>query len=146
MPCSWCIGRTFWSTRATVFRQVTQDDDFGVILSGNTPRDERDAALQERTSVFAMIQTLSRPEWLARFSPNHFDYVVIDEFHHSEAASYQKVLAHFDPEFLLGLTATPERMDGRDVLRFCDFNIAYEARCSTPSNKAGSPLPVLRDP
>jgi superfamily II DNA or RNA helicase/predicted house-cleaning noncanonical NTP pyrophosphatase (MazG superfamily)/HKD family nuclease/SOS-response transcriptional repressor LexA len=111
-----------------VFRQVLDDGDFGVILSGNTRPDERDAALQERTSVFAMIQTLSRPEWLTRFSPNHFDYVVIDEFHHSEATSYQKVLAHFDPEFLLGLTATPERMDGRDVLRFCDFNIAYEAR------------------
>jgi superfamily II DNA or RNA helicase/HKD family nuclease/predicted house-cleaning noncanonical NTP pyrophosphatase (MazG superfamily)/SOS-response transcriptional repressor LexA len=112
----------------TVFRQVLDDGDFGVILSGNTRPDERDAALQDRTSVFAMIQTLSRPEWLARFSPNHFDYVVIDEFHHSEAASYQKVLSHSDPAFLLGLTATPERMDGRDVLRFCDFNIAYEAR------------------
>ncbi len=112
----------------TAFREVTQDDDFGVILSGNTPRDGRHAALQNGTSVFAMIQTLSRPEWLARFSPNHFDYLVIDEFHHSEAASYQKVLDHFDPEFLLGLTATPERMDGRDVLRFCNFNIAYEAR------------------
>lgn len=111
-----------------VFRHVLDQGAFGVILSGNARRDERDAAFQERTSVFAMVQTLSRPELLARFRPNHFEYVVIDEFHHSEAASYQRVLDHFAPEFFLGLTATPERMDGRDVLRFCDFNIAYEAR------------------
>ncbi len=111
-----------------VFRQVLGDPDFGIVLSGNTPRRERDAAFEPASSVFAMIQTLSQPRLLDRFSPHHFDYVVIDEFHHSQAASYQRVLDHFDPGFLLGLTATPERMDGRDVLRFCDFNIAYEAR------------------
>jgi superfamily II DNA or RNA helicase/predicted house-cleaning noncanonical NTP pyrophosphatase (MazG superfamily)/HKD family nuclease len=77
---------------------------------------------------FAMIQTLSREEHLSTISPLHFDYVVMDEFHHSEADSYKRVLDHFDPGFFLGLTATPERMDGRDVLKHCDYNVAYEIR------------------
>jgi len=111
-----------------VFRQVLDDQDLGVILSGRTKSAEREAARQPGTSVFAMIQTLCRPEVLSRFSSYHFSYIVVDEFHHSEAASYQSVLEHFDPNFFLGLTATPERMDGRDVLRFCDYNVAYEAR------------------
>lgn len=111
-----------------VFRRVLEDPKLGVILSGKTKAAERQAARRSRTSVFAMIQTLSRPDVLSQFNPYQFDYVVIDEFHHSEAASYQKVLDYFDPGFFLGLTATPERMDGRDVLRFCDYNVAYEAR------------------
>jgi superfamily II DNA or RNA helicase len=52
----------------------------------------------------------------------------VDEFHHGEATTYRKVIDYFKPEFLLGLTATPERMDGRNVLRLCDYNIAYEVR------------------
>ena len=74
-----------------VFRQVLNDPDFGIVLSGNTPRGERAAAFESGASVFAMIQTLSRPKLLERFPPHHFDYVVIDEFHHSQAASYQRV-------------------------------------------------------
>ncbi|MDZ7616648.1 MAG: DEAD/DEAH box helicase family protein, partial [Patescibacteria group bacterium] len=89
---------------------------------------ERRAARQGDTSVFAMIQTLSRANVLTQFGQHQFDYVVIDEFHHSEASTYRAVLDHFTPRFLLGLTATPERMDGRDVLRWCDYNVAYEAR------------------
>jgi superfamily II DNA or RNA helicase/predicted house-cleaning noncanonical NTP pyrophosphatase (MazG superfamily) len=77
---------------------------------------------------FAMIQTLSREEHLSSISPLHFDYIVMDEFHRSEADSYKRVLDHFEPSFFLGLTATPERMDGRDVLRHCDYNVAYEIR------------------
>ena len=78
--------------------------------------------------VFAMVQTLSRKRHIEKFPPEYFDYIVIDEFHHSEAASYRKILSYFKPEFLLGLTATPERMDGRDVLAACDYNVAYEVR------------------
>jgi predicted house-cleaning noncanonical NTP pyrophosphatase (MazG superfamily)/HKD family nuclease len=111
-----------------VFRQVLGDPKLGVILSGKRKAAERKAALRPGTSVFAMIQTLSRPDVLHQFNPHQFDYVVVDEFHHSKAASYQTVLDHFNPRFFLGLTATPERMDGRDILEFCDFNVAYEAR------------------
>ena len=53
---------------------------------------------------------------------------MIDEFHHADASSYQRLLAKFKPKFLLGLTATPERMDGRDVLKICDYDIAFETR------------------
>ena len=78
--------------------------------------------------VFAMIQTLSDPAVFSRFSPAYFDYIVVDEFHHASAPSYACLLAHFTPGFLLGLTATPERMDGRDVLELCDYNVALEIR------------------
>ena len=75
-----------------------------------------------------MIQTLSRKDVHRSFPRDFFDYIVIDEFHHSEAKSYRRVLEWFRPRFLLGLTATPERMDGRDVLRHCDYDVAYESR------------------
>ncbi len=75
-------------------------------------------------SVFASVQTLARR--LARFRPDEFDYIVVDEFHHAAAASYRKVIDHFVPKFLLGLTATPERMDGADLLALCDDNLVYE--------------------
>ena len=77
--------------------------------------------------VFASIQTLSRREHLERFAPEAFDYVVVDEFHHAAAASYRKLIAHFRPRFLLGLTATPERSDGGDLLALCQQNLVY--RC-----------------
>ena len=79
-------------------------------------------------AVFAMIQTLGRQGNMKRFHPREFDYIVMDEFHHAMANTYRKVLDYFQPDFLLGLTATPERMDGRDVLWLCDYNIAYEMR------------------
>ena len=77
--------------------------------------------------VFASIQTLSRREHLERFSPDAFDYIVVDEFHHAAAASYRKLIAYFRPKFLLGLTATPERSDGGDLLALCQQNLVY--RC-----------------
>jgi len=75
-----------------------------------------------------MIQTLNNPEVYSRFSPDYFDYLVIDEFHHASAPSYERILRYFTPAFLLGLTATPERLDGRDVLELCDYNVALEIR------------------
>jgi superfamily II DNA or RNA helicase len=57
----------------------------------------------------ASVQTLAKAEHLERFAPQHFDYVVIDEFHHAAAGTYRRLLAHFAPSFLLGLTATPVR-------------------------------------
>ncbi|WP_084301587.1 DEAD/DEAH box helicase family protein [Desulfonatronovibrio hydrogenovorans] len=78
--------------------------------------------------VFAMVQTMSRKANLEKFHPREFDYIVLDEFHHAMAQTYRKIIEYFQPDFLLGLTATPERMDGKDVLSICDYNIAYELR------------------
>ena len=104
------------------FREVTQDPHFGSVLSGNQKTSTANPCL------FAMVQTLSQTDTLAQYADTAFDYIVIDEFHHADASSYQRLLAKFKPKFLLGLTATPERMDGRDVLRICDYDIAFETR------------------
>jgi superfamily II DNA or RNA helicase/diadenosine tetraphosphate (Ap4A) HIT family hydrolase/HKD family nuclease len=77
--------------------------------------------------LFASIQTLGRNEHLQRFSPNAFDYIVVDEFHHAAAQSYRRLIEYFSPKFLLGLTATPERTDGGDLLALCQENLVY--RC-----------------
>ncbi|MBF0240353.1 MAG: DEAD/DEAH box helicase family protein [SAR324 cluster bacterium] len=111
-----------------VFRQVLGNPDFGCLMTGTTSLTERKNCAVPDSSVFAMVQTLSNPEILYQLNPNHFDYMVVDEFHHAAASSYQKILEHFRPRFLLGITATPERMDGRDVLELCDYNVAYETR------------------
>ena len=104
------------------FRKVMVNNTFGAVLSG-----ARKPA-QEVSSLFAMVQTLSQSATLSEFASDAFDYIVIDEFHHAEAASYRRVLEKFKPKFLLGLTATPERMDGRDVLKICDYDVAFETR------------------
>ncbi len=71
----------------------------------------------------ASVQTLAKAEHLERFAPQHFDYVVIDEFHHAAAGTYRRLLTHFAPSFLLGLTATPDRTDQSDILSLCDDNL-----------------------
>jgi superfamily II DNA or RNA helicase/HKD family nuclease len=73
----------------------------------------------------ASVQTLAKATHLARFTPQHFDYVVIDEFHHAAAATYRRLLVHFAPAFLLGLTATPDRTDQSDILSLCDDNLVF---------------------
>jgi superfamily II DNA or RNA helicase/SAM-dependent methyltransferase/SOS-response transcriptional repressor LexA len=75
----------------------------------------------------ASIQTLGRQEHLNRFPADHFDYIVVDEFHHAAAFSYQALLHHFRPRFLLGLTATPDRTDNADILSLCDNNLVFES-------------------
>ncbi len=75
--------------------------------------------------LFASVQTLGRVAHLERFSRDYFDYIVVDEFHHAAAGSYQRLLEYFQPKFLLGLTATPNRTDGSDILRLCDHNLVY---------------------
>lgn len=75
---------------------------------------------------FATVQTLSRPEHLEVFAPDYFDYIVVDEFHHAAADSYKRVIEHFQPKFLIGLTATPFRMDNKDIFSICDDNVVYE--------------------
>ena len=75
--------------------------------------------------VFASIQTLSRQTHLEQFPSDHFDYIVVDEFHHASASTYRRLLQYFKPHFLLGLTATPERSDGADLLELCGGNLVF---------------------
>jgi superfamily II DNA or RNA helicase/diadenosine tetraphosphate (Ap4A) HIT family hydrolase/HKD family nuclease len=99
-----------------VFRRVQPDADLGMLTGA-----EKDPGAR---IVFASVQTLVRR--LADFRPDEFDYVVVDEFHHAAAASYRQVIDHFSPRFLLGLTATPDRMDGADLLALCGDNLVFE--------------------
>lgn len=78
--------------------------------------------------IFATIQTLSKDHHLTKFEPTHFDYIVIDEVHKAGAETYQKIINYFKPKFLLGMSATPERMDGFNTVEMFDYNIAYEIR------------------
>jgi superfamily II DNA or RNA helicase/HKD family nuclease len=87
--------------------------------------DEREI---EADFIFSTIQTISKEEHLTRFKADHFDYIVIDETHRAGASSYQRIMSYFEPGFLLGMTATPERTDGYDVFKAFDYNIAYEIR------------------
>jgi len=78
--------------------------------------------------VFSTIQTISKPNHLENFAKDHFDYIIIDETHRSGADSYLRLIEYFNPKFLLGMTATPERTDGNDIFQLFDHNIAYEIR------------------
>lgn len=78
--------------------------------------------------LFATVQTLSRPEALASFEPDDFDYIVIDEAHRAGAATHLDVINYFRPTFLLGMTATPERTDSFNVFELFDYNVPYEIR------------------
>ena len=75
--------------------------------------------------VFASVQTFVNR--MGALSPDDFDYVVIDEFHHAASPTYQRILGFLEPAFMLGLTATPDRTDGADLLALCDDNVIYEA-------------------
>lgn len=76
--------------------------------------------------IFSTIQTISREKNLKQFEPDFFDYIIIDESHHTAAESYTKVSDYFTPKFFLGLTATPERMDKKDVLQYYGNNLVFE--------------------
>ena len=93
------------------FRRIRPEASMG-IYNGTEKVPEADV-------LFASIQTLARVDHLRRFTRTAFDYIVVDEFHHAAASSYRKLIQYFQPEFLLGLTATPERTDGGDPLCQC---------------------------
>ena len=82
----------------------------------------------EKDLVLGSVQTLGKDEYLNEkyFSKEAFDYIVVDEFHHAAANSYRKIIEYFQPDFLLGLTATPYRMDNQDIFQYCNDNIIYE--------------------
>lgn len=98
-----------------VFRKVIPDGSMGLYTGGEKQPDAQ--------YVFASVQTLRGH--LDAFAADTFDYIVVDEFHHAAASSYRTVLDHFTPKFLLGLTATPERTDGADLLALCRDNVPF---------------------
>ena len=81
-----------------------------------------------QTVIFATVQSISKD--LEKFSPTDFDYLIVDECHHAAANTYQKIFTYFHPKFILGLTATPERSDGEDMLELFQ-NIAHKMDLKT---------------
>lgn len=114
---------------ATSFKNVRNSDDYGFF---NGEQKTTDKAV-----IFASVSTLGRIEYLndKYFKPDYFDYIVIDEFHHAVNEQYQRIVNYFKPQFLLGLTATPERMDGRNIYEICDYNVPYEISLNEAINK-----------
>ncbi|WP_422659860.1 DEAD/DEAH box helicase family protein [Paenibacillus sp. EC2-1] len=100
------------------FQRIMPDRTLGIF---NGSKKEGDA-----DCVFASIYTLGMKKHRESFSPGSFELIVVDEFHHAAAASYQSLIQYFQPKFLLGITATPDRMDGKDVYALCDGNVAYQ--------------------
>ncbi|HEL1998795.1 TPA: DEAD/DEAH box helicase [Streptococcus suis] len=84
--------------------------------------------ISQKRYIFATIQTISRADNLQAFDPTFFNYILIDEVHKAGADSYKKVMSYFQPDFYLGMTATPERIDGQNIYELFDYNIAYEIR------------------
>ncbi len=103
------------------FRAVLRDPNFGELLVGNHEA-------KSLAHLFISIQTFNSKAFAERTSSDFYDYIVIDEFHHAAAPTYQKLLEHYKPKILLGLTATPERMDGKNVLGYFDGKVAAEIR------------------
>ncbi len=93
-----------------------------------TGEDKNYEMIDNADIVFAMITMISKDEVMRRFDHDHFSVICLDEVHHSTANSYQKILGYFTPDFLLGMTATPDRTDEGNVYELFDYNIAYEIR------------------
>jgi len=90
-------------------------------LTGDTKEHVHDSKV-----LFASKDSLRNPNILSLLSPNEFDYVIIDEVHHGQAPTYQTIIRHFEPRFMLGLTATPDRMDRKDIFELFDYNKVFE--------------------
>ena len=91
----------------------------------------------DKSVIFASVALFRTGTYLSEeyFAPDYFDYIVIDEFHHAVTDQYQRIVDYFQPKFLLGLTATPERMDGRNIYELCDYNVPYEISLKDAINK-----------
>lgn len=111
--------RQILSQALRVFRRVLNDQHFGELFVG-------DSTPEVGHHVFAGIQMLTQRGVLDTWSPDSFDFIIIDEFHHAVAPSYRRILEHFQPRELLGLTATPDRLDGQDIRAYFDGRVAYE--------------------
>lgn len=103
------------------FRAVLKDANFGEMFVGSYKPESID-------NLFISIQTFNSQDFTTKTSSEFYDYIIVDEFHHAAAPAYQKLLAYYQPCILLGLTATPERMDGKSVLPYFNNRIAAEIR------------------
>lgn len=114
---------------AQSFKNVRNSDDIGFFYSN-----QKDT---KNSFIFALVQTLGKEQYLNEeyFSKDYFDYIIVDEFHHAVSSNYKKIIDYFTPKFLLGLTATPERLDSKDVFALCDYNMVYEVRLKDAINK-----------
>ena len=110
------------------FRGVLKDPNFGELWVGQYKADSLD-------HLFISVQTMNSQELWKRLPADYYDYIVIDETHHAAADSYAEAIEAFKPQVLLGLTATPERMDGKSILRFFDYRIAAEIRLPEAINR-----------
>ena len=105
----------------SVFRAVLKDPNFGELFVGSF----KPSSLEH---LFISVQTLASQKLYDVLPEDYYDFIIVDEFHHAAAPTYQGLLNHFKPKILLGLTATPERMDGKNVLEYFDGRIASEIR------------------
>ncbi len=114
---------------ATTFQNIRGTDDYG-FFNGNEK-------CTDKPIIFASVSTLGNNRYLNKdyFAPEYFQYLVIDEIHHGVTNQYKRVVEYFKPEFMLGLTATPERMDGRSIYEICDYNVPYEIPLKEAINK-----------
>lgn len=103
------------------FRAVLKDANFGEMFVGNHKPESID-------NLFISIQTFNSQSFTEKTTPEFYDYIIVDEFHHAAAPTYQKLLSYYNPRILLGLTATPERMDGKNILPYFNNRIASEIR------------------
>ena len=103
------------------FRGVLKNANFGEMFVGNYKPESIE-------HLFISIQTFNSQDFTQKTSPDHYDYIIVDEFHHAAAPTYQKLLTYYKPKILLGLTATPERMDGKNILEYFGNRIAAEIR------------------
>lgn len=110
------------------FRAILKDNNFGdLYVGGNIP--------ESIDHLFMSIQSFNSAKLYEKTTANFYDFIIVDEFHHAEAPSYGKLLDYYAPKILLGLTATPERMDGKNVLERFDDRIAAEMRLSEAIDK-----------
>lgn len=114
---------------AVSFKNVRNSEDYGFFDGKEKDRD--------KSVIFASVATLGRTEYLNEtyFPADYFDYVIIDEFHHAVTDQYRRIVDYFQPQFLLGLTATPERMDGKNIYEICDYNVPYQISLKEAINK-----------
>ncbi len=114
---------------ARSFANVRRSDDYGFFTGKQKDTD--------KSVIFASVATLGKPEYLCRryFAPDYFDYIIIDEFHHAVTDQYRRIVDYFTPQFLLGLTATPDRLDGKNIYELCDYNVPFEISLKEAINK-----------
>ena len=103
------------------FRAILKDANFGEMFVGSSRPESLD-------HLFISIQTINSQDFTGKTTPDFYDYIVVDEFHHAAAPTYQKLLEYYQPKILLGLTATPERMDGKSILGYFNNRTAAEIR------------------